>query len=763
MKSFLRFLSRNKIYALIEAVGLAVSLAFVVMVGSYAYEQYKIVKENPDRKDIYAFGMPDFLGLTYGFPDAMKERVPEIEEVSCMIMTMERLQAGDSWVDAMILGTDKNFYDMFPYYGFVSGSPELLDAHGNAIVSETFASKYSLKEGEVLKISDNEYVIAGIAKDFKTTLVPYYDIILSDKCPLFNSLPLFNMFSDIVTLAKVQPGTDRQVLYDKAENVCKEVYEGYGEAYFEKLSMPRLDEIYFWDGQTSFNHGDRRTLRILTVVGLLLLICAIFNYINLNFALVGKRAKEMATRRLVGESKAGVIWRYILEAVLFTAVCLAFAILLAKAFTPTVNSLIGDPAVPIRIQFGPVYILGFMLLVLLVGVISGLLPALFASRYQPIDIVRGTFRTSSKMVFSKIFIVIQCAFSVFLISMAIVMQAQYRKSINRPANFDSADKFYLRTSGTGEEKEVLADALRELPCIKRVGLVQGVPGSTAYGQYSKTVDDKEILYKVCYVDSTAFDMLNLRIVKDYGAPLYNSVWFSQSAFDASGFTDERHPIDTLKDRGYGFENLAGVFMDPPVSTSNQGEKDNLIISVRPEAGSYHDLLIETEGDHAEARKAIMKVFDDKNESGMNEAYIATYIDDIYKNALKPARDNMRLMEIFMFLSIMISLMGLMAMSAYFADERSLDIAIRKVFGATVDSELSKNVSDYIVMVLVACVIGVPIAVWASRMYLEAFIDRISGYAWIFILAIVLTMVMAFLSVFWQTLRAAQTNPADKLR
>jgi putative ABC transport system permease protein len=343
------------------------------------------------------------------------------------------------------------------------------------------------------------------------------------------------------------------------------------------------------------------------------------------------------------------------------------------------------------------------------------------------------------------------------------MQAQYRKSINRPANFDSADKFYLQTSGTGEEKEVLADALRELPCVKRVGLARGVPGSPSYGQYSTDADDKEILYMVCYVDSTAFDMLNLRIVKDYGAPLYNSVWFSQSAFDASGFTDERHPIDTLKDRMSGCEHLAGVFMDPPVSTSNQGEKVNLIISVMHEAGGYYGFLIETVGDHAEARKAIMKVFDDKNESGMNEAYIASYIDDIYTNALKPARDNMRLLEIFMFLSIMISLLGLMAMSAYFADERSHDIAIRKVFGATVDSELSKNVSDYMVMVLVACVIGIPIAVWASRKYLEAFIDRISGYAWIFILAIVLTMVMAFLSVFWQTLRAAQTNPAEKLR
>jgi putative ABC transport system permease protein len=353
--------------------------------------------------------------------------------------------------------------------------------------------------------------------------------------------------------------------------------------------------------------------------------------------------------------------------------------------------------------------------------------------------------------------------------MAIVMQAQYRKSVNRPVNFDSADKFYLQTTGTYEERNVIADALRELPCVKRIGAVQGVPGSPAYGQSSKTVDNNDIVYRVCYVDSTAFDMLNLRIVKDYGAPLYNSVWFSQSAFDASGFTDERHPIDSLKDNGYGFENLAGVFMDPPISTSNQGEKENLIISVMDGSGGWFfrgtgsGLLIETEGDHAEARKAIMKVFDDKNESGTNEARKATYIDDIYKDALKPARDNMRLLEIFMLLSIMISLMGLMAMSAYFADERSRDIAIRKVFGATVDSELSKNVSDYMVMVLVACVIGVPIAVWASRKYLEAFIDRLSGYAWIFLLAIVLTMVMAFLSVFWQTLRAAQTNPADRLR
>ena len=124
---------------------------------------------------------------------------------------------------------------------------------------------------------------------------------------------------------------------------------------------------------------------------------------------------------------------------------------------------------------------------------------------------------------------------------------------------------------------------------------------------------------------------------------------------------------------------------------------------------------------------------------------------------------MRLIEIFMMLSILISLLGLLAMSTYYADEKSRDIAVRKVFGGTVDTEAWRSIRDYMVLVGIACVIAIPIAVYAAQEYLKDFIYRLAGYWWIFVVAVLLSVIIAFVSVLWQTLKAARTNPAVELK
>ena len=124
---------------------------------------------------------------------------------------------------------------------------------------------------------------------------------------------------------------------------------------------------------------------------------------------------------------------------------------------------------------------------------------------------------------------------------------------------------------------------------------------------------------------------------------------------------------------------------------------------------------------------------------------------------------MRLMELFMILALLLSLLDLLAMSTFYADEKSRDIAVRKVFGGTVDSETRRTIRDYMVLVGIACIIGIPIAVWAAQEYLKDFIYRLEGYWWIFVLAVAITLVFSLISVLWQTLKAAKTKPAVELK
>ena len=137
--------------------------------------------------------------------------------------------------------------------------------------------------------------------------------------------------------------------------------------------------------------------------------------------------------------------------------------------------------------------------------------------------------------------------------------------------------------------------------------------------------------------------------------------------------------------------------------------------------------------------------------------------DINKKMLAPVQRTLRLVELFAVLAVLISLLGLLAMSTYFADENTKQIAVRKVFGADVSSETWRNVRSYMVLVGVACLVGIPLAVWAAQVYLERFAYRIEGYGWVFVLAALISLAIAFGTVLWQTLKAAKTNPAIELK
>ena len=763
MKSYLKFLSRNKLYTAIEAVGLAVSLAFVIIIGSYVWQQYAVTWENPDRERVYVPGTPGFPALTYGFPDAIGD-IPEIESVSRMCNVVVHPVIRGENTEAESVGVEPEFFEICPQFRFVEGSADVLSAPNNAILSASFARKHSLSVGEALDITGSSYVVGAILEDLKGTVIKPYDIFLNAAVYKDEWQP-FDNYGSTVTLIKVRPETDRKELYDKLESVCKDVYSSiYGQSFFEHLELSRYDELFFKETEGFFRHGDKATLRILMLVGLLLLLSAILNYINLSVALTGKRAKEMAVRQLSGASRAGIIWKYLAESIAFTVVCFAAGLLLAEAFCPAMNALLNNPDIPIKIIWSPGYVFAYIVIILLVGVLCGIFPAMMSGRYNPVDVMKGGYRRRSKMVFSKVFIVLQNALAVILIALAITMEAQMHKTQERPMNCNIENIFFLKDF-SGEDNAPLKDALEALPCVRRIGRSSGVPGSINMGQYSTTRDGQDILYKLIRMDSTAFSMFGFEILEDFHAPQFNSVWFSDKTFAATGFDSDYHDISgTLSRRTKGCEQVAGVFKSFPTNNANIGEEDYAIVSLmRSEDIPFAGWVIETTPDRKAAKAQIMEAYDNCIKGKQIYGSLAFWVDENIAEAWKPARNNMRLVEIFMLLSIIIALLGLVAMSTYYADEKSRDIAVRKVFGGTVDTEAQRTIREYMVLVGIACVIGIPIAVYAAQEYLKDFIYRLEGYWWIFMVAVLLTGLIAFVSVIWQVLKAAKTNPAIELK
>ena len=217
------------------------------------------------------------------------------------------------------------------------------------------------------------------------------------------------------------------------------------------------------------------------------------------------------------------------------------------------------------------------------------------------------------------------------------------------------------------------------------------------------------------------------------------------------------------------EFIGGVVTDfpaRPASEDNLNPNGSVIVTRAEELRHAHSLLIGTIGEDKSYDEAIRQAYREyrMETSGVEEpAWRYGFLRDINKKILAPVQKTLRLVELFALLAVLISLMGLLAMSTYFADENTRQIAVRKVFGADVSSETWRNVRSYMVLTGIACVIGIPLAVWAASVYLERFAYRIEGYGWVFAAAAFISLVIAFGTVLWQTLKAARTQPARELK
>ena len=790
MSSYIKFLSRNKLYTVIEAIGLIVSIAFVILIGNYVYQQYSVAYGNPYRDMVYAVGNQDYMSLSWWDKAVFEDKLPEAETVARISGSDYDgyITVGDEQpVSAVITEADPEIFELFPSLILLDSSMDEYRIKGHCLISESLANRAFNGDaiGKPIRITyfDDkiESMVCGIFKDAPNSMMPNSDVLLN---PEFNALPNQKPFSSIgryMTMIKVHEGTDRELLAKKVEAVG---LPNYSDGFVSAMPIYTLPEVFFNENQWMFKGGKKPVMQTLTVVVLLLLVSAIFNYINLNMALSGKRAKEMATRRLHGATKGSIIMKYIVESVSFTAVCFVLAFLLACALFPMINGLLknvggGDMGIDasfvqfvlIRFDWSVGIIAVYLGAIVLVGVLAGIAPAAIASRFEPIDVVRGTYRLQTKRVFSKVFIVFQNTITIVLIAMAILMEVQMRHMMNRPTNMRSEGLYSLQC-WVKDYSDIapLIDRLEKIPNVKAVGYGRGFAGQMNMGTTVTTPEGERVNMQLILCDETYFNMFDLQVVEDFGLRT-NSVWMSRTLAEKLALSDSTAHYYTrnMHINGSNPETVGGIYEDIPTrsAASSKPNQFSAVIIARAEDLIWgNGVMIDVSGDYKETEKAIMQAYADYSEE-KNGTYVEPaqngYVKDLNNLSLKPAKMAMRLLELFMVLSVLISLLGLIAMSTYYSEQSTKSIAVRKVFGSNVRRELWRTVKDYMVLVGIAALIGIPLAVWFCGRYLDRFAYRIEHYGWIIVVAAILGMLMAFLSVLWQTLKAARTNPAEALK
>ena len=774
--TYLKFLSRNKLYTFIEVFGLSVALGFVILLASYAKTEFSVGAKQPLSKQLYVVGAGDSFGMTLGTSEEFFPSIPEIKGWTriCFVGTAD-IMVGDDYYRAAEVSIDTNFFKFFDYRLTGCLKDKVLENEDEVILSESFAKKVFGNEdpiGRILSVDKSKWTVVGVVEDFGP-------VDVFEHCDVFTSIKRaqkrfawMDNFGNTVPIVRLDEGTD----VEKVREDLLKKYLGYwnfykadnsDNAFLWGASVTRLDKVYFsgMNSYTCLRTGGRKQVELLFIVALVLLISAIFNYINLTVAQTGKRAKEMATRRLLGESSKSITARYIVESFAFTVGCFIVGCLLAYSFKPFFNKILSADIV---LTPDVATVLWTALALIVISVISALLPALLVSRFKPIDVVKGEFRFKNKMLFGKVFIVLQTVFSTVLIAMAITMAAQVNHLVKLPVGYETKDIIQVKSSSLGYDRgtqEALQNRLKSLPQVVDAGL--GITSPVSCGANGIHGEDKQLIgyLRMAQLDTASLRILGIRLLEKYSELSSPKVLLTESSKRELGVTAE-HPYAGGSYTNGEYE-ICGIIPDFRANTAlfEPMENERNAILVIDENYPYAFIqLLKIIGDHAEAMAAVKNVCSEfaKETLGVPVEMETYYLDEKLVDDLKGTKNTMLLVISFMVMAILISALGLFAMSLYFTEQQSRQIAVRKVFGAEVSSAVWTLSKSFMIMSAVAVVLAAPIAVWGIAYYLQGFYTKISYPWWAIVLAALISMLISFLSVVGQTYAAATKNPVKTL-
>ena len=772
MRSYLRFISRNKLYTAIMAVGLSVSLAFVIIMSCFVWQNIRVNRMYPDQDRMYAIGTKGSLHSNDLMAGAMMDAIPEIVSATTVVnIGTESFSTidGVNVPSRSMMGIEKNFFDLFPTK-FIYGDETVMNDVNNVIITESLANMHGGKNaiGKRLNLGGFlDLTVAAVIPDFNDTMFSDEQIVVNLGHSRFDhrrERSLFTSSNGILSVIKVDGKTDENALLKKMDNI-------YGKDLSEKarrdsyLSLTRLDKIYTSENNSGYDglkKGNARLMTAFSIIVVFLLLSAIFNYINLSTAISGRRSKEFASRMILGEDKTKVFIRSICESFGFMATCMCFAFILAYISLPAVNRLVNSP-IPIVMRFSHGYIYMYLLILGVTALLCGIIPALITLNFRPIEVIKGQFRYESKRTFSKIFIVIQNVIAIIIIAVSLTMESQVKHMMDMPLNANADSLFICSTLNSEFEK-----TLRELPYVEKFGRAHGRPGQSigSYGFPLNNDFEKPVRLGIFECDTTAFQLFGFKVVRDYGLPSGVGVWLMESAVRKLEIDPDNPVFPEQNSWVIGGARIAGIIEDVPCNLAISLDNEIVgIVTVGPMDDSrspYVAKLSDPSPDnirelHELCTKEIVE------EYGPEAAKLSGYCPDMNAMAYEDLRKQITMVEIFMFIAILLTALGQVAMSTYYATEREKEIGIRKVFGGTVRSESARTIFEYMVYCFIATVIAVPVAVWIAGRYLETFVYRMDPGPWIFVVAVFAVFATSLASVLWQTLRAARTNPAEALK
>lgn len=794
MKYFFRFLKNNPLYAVINVVGLALSLMFVILIGDYTYRQFSIDKWHKNHERIYVLGTENGNSLM-SWPDcahSLKDRYPEVEDVCCVYMHNGKIKHEDKVYEESqgdnagnIMLADSNFFRFFDFKMIDGDRETALDSPEKCVVTESLA-KALFPDGNALGqplqiegtryvfVSDDNgdpydsslvYTVSGVIKDLDKTVFLNETAVIAnfERAPqvlgyrLRNDLMASGPLGSTLSFLMLRPGASLEDKIEDLTSYCIEsipVFNFYGNT---KAAIIPLDDLMFAPQNTGagLQTGDKSLLGILLAVVLAILMFAVTNYINLTVANTGFRAKEMATRRLLGSDGLGISLELIGESTLMVFISFIIGGALALLLEDKVAVLFkGKIDILKDINFSTVSV--SLLFIVLTGIISGIMPTISLSKYKPIDVVKGSFRYHSKMVLSRIFIILQNVITMTMMTATLTILLQMNHLVNAPLGYNTENIYRV----SSDNPEVLRNALKSQPFIQGIGSFSGTSLDGNYRSMStrKDKDNNNLLVYLTTWDKEFIDIMGINLVKDNH--LSGDVKYINEELAGKLSLGDGESEVTWGD-GKVMQ-VAGIFSNFHMTNILDPYQPFLISVKDTDEIEDPNFMVKTNGDPL-AWKKLCDLVKEVDGSTEDIDWKVQSIESTVKASLTEEKNTMRIVSIFTGVAVLISILGFIGMSLFFIRQRKKEIGVRRIMGSTTNEVQSLLLTKFCAPLLVSFIFAVPLSWFVMGKWLEGFSYRIGLSPWIFIASGAVSLLIAVVSIFFQTLHAAHSNPADAIR
>ncbi len=795
-----RFIRRNKFFSLVNIIGLSSGLAICILIAIFVFDEFSYDQYNHNADRIFRIESNisingNGIKTTYVPAPMANQMVKDFPQVENSVRLRKQgytlvKKDGKNIMESDVVMSDPSLFDVFTL-PMIAGSPSnALKEPNSIVISEKAAKKYFNSTdviGKTLFINNTTtYKVTGVIKNIPQESHFHFDFIesMSAEAKRFNDVWL-NPWAVTYVLAK--PGISTKDINKflsqiEAKYVAPQLQQmnqggknavAASDNFFRFHAMP-LNKIHLYSyitGEFEPN-GNIQTVWIFIIVAILILVMACVNFMNLSTAFSSRRSLEIGVRKILGGNRRDLIIQFLVESVFITLVATCLALLFAILLLPYFNELSGKHFSAAIFSRG--WIIGsLVLLALVTGLIAGSYPAIYLSSFKPVKVLKEFLITGQRSSWLRNSLVIfQFAVANILIVGTLVIYHQFTYIKEKNLGYNRNQVLVIpNTDALGEHAATFKDEVDQLPGVTGGTLTSFLPdhdfvSTRAYFKDATANPQETFLLDEWTVESNYVPLMQMKIVKgrNFSAHLSGDsscVLLNETAARLLGYA--ANPINQAvylqNSNPEGGFKIIGVVKDFNAS-SLHNKIEPIIFRLGEDIGAA-SFRINTK--HIASLIGQIKERYNTLDAAYDQPFTWSFLNDDFNNLYKSDELSGKIYTAFTLFAILIACLGLFGLVAYSAQQRIKEIGIRKVLGASTLNVIRLLSKDFLKLVIIAIVIACPLAFWASHRWLQDFAYRTTLNAWFFVTAALITILITWLTIFFQSVKVARQNPAVILR